>query len=307
MALRSALGPVLLAFGLLAGTSLSASAQIRRSPTDPVTTDPTSIDTAFPPSTQELAFQSKGSRVNGFFYLAPGQGPHATVILLHGFPGNERNLDLAQDLRRAGMNVLFFDYRGSWGSGGTFSFAHALEDVASAVTYVRADSSVKAFRIDPRRLIFLGHSMGGWLALMGAAADSSIRCSVALDYWNVGGDGQRSQRDRQFDSTQTAYASWLTEPGGPLHTDGGQSLGDEMKARGERWDPARSAAALSSRRLLIISTTANESHPALIAALHAAHASRVTGIVWKTDHGFSDRRIRLGRTVVGWMRKECGM
>ncbi len=307
MALRSGLCPVLLSLGLLAGTSLSSSAQTRPSAGDPVTSDPIAVDTAFPPSTQELAFQSKGSRLNGFFYLAPGKGPHTTVILLHGFPGNERNLDLAQDLRRAGMNVLFFDYRGSWGSGGTFSFAHALEDVASAVTYVRTDSSVKAFRIDPRRLIFLGHSMGGWLALMEAAADSSIRCSVALDYWNVGGDGQRSQRDRQFDSTQTAYATWLTAPGGPLHADGRQSLSDEMKAQGKRWDPATSAAVLSSRRLLIISTTANESHPALLAALQAAHAPDVTGIVWKTDHGFSDRRIRLGRTVVGWMRKHCGM
>ncbi|HEY4647815.1 MAG TPA: alpha/beta fold hydrolase [Gemmatimonadales bacterium] len=143
------------------------------------------IDSTYPPSTQELAFQSHGSRLNGFLYLASGREPHPTVILLHGFPGNERNLDLAQALRRAGMNVLFFSYRGAWGSGGTFSFANALDDVASAIRFVRSDSSVTAFRIDNRRLILAGHSMGGWLALMGSAADSSIACTVALDYWNV--------------------------------------------------------------------------------------------------------------------------
>ena len=27
-----------------------------------------------------------------------------------------------QALRRAGTNVLYLDYRGSWGSGGTFTF-----------------------------------------------------------------------------------------------------------------------------------------------------------------------------------------
>ena len=45
-----------------------------------------------------------------------------TVILLHGFPGNERNLDLAQAIRRSGWNAVFFHYRGAWGSGGVFSF-----------------------------------------------------------------------------------------------------------------------------------------------------------------------------------------
>jgi len=100
---------------LLASVSHSPLAQVSHRPTDPVTADPAPVDTAYPPSTEELAFQSQGSRLNGFFYLADGKGPHPTVILLHGFPGNERNLDLAQALRRAGMNVLFFSYRGGVG------------------------------------------------------------------------------------------------------------------------------------------------------------------------------------------------
>ncbi|HSJ76893.1 MAG TPA: alpha/beta fold hydrolase, partial [Gemmatimonadales bacterium] len=133
---------------------------------DPVVTDPARGDTLYPPNTAELSFQSHGSRLNGFFYLAQGGSPHPTVILLHGFPGNERNLDLAQSLRRAGMNVLYFDYRGSWGSAGTFSFAHTLEDVAAAIEFIRSDSSVKTFRVDPERITLLGHSLGGWLALM---------------------------------------------------------------------------------------------------------------------------------------------
>jgi uncharacterized protein len=259
---------------------------------------------SFPPSTEELAFQSHGSRINGFFYLAQGKGPHPTVILLHGFPGNERNLDLAQVLRRAGMNVLFFSYRGAWGSGGTFSFAHALEDVAAAVEYVRSDSSVAAFRIDPRRVSLVGHSMGGWLALMGAAADSSIACTVALDFWNVGDDGRRIRTDHKLDSTYTAYATWLTEPGGPLNAAGASQLTAEMKSQGERWDPVGSAAKLRGRPVLLISTTRNETHARLDAALRAGGAD-VTALQWQTDHGFSDRRIELGSTITRWMPGRC--
>jgi esterase/lipase len=48
----------------------------------------------------------------GLLYLAQGKGPHATVLFLHGFPGNEKNIDLAQAVRRAGFNALVFYYRG---------------------------------------------------------------------------------------------------------------------------------------------------------------------------------------------------
>jgi pimeloyl-ACP methyl ester carboxylesterase len=63
---------------------------------------------------------SHGAMLNAFVYIAAGVGPHPAVVLLHGFPGNERNLDLAQDMRRAGWDVLYFNYRGSWGSPGDF-------------------------------------------------------------------------------------------------------------------------------------------------------------------------------------------
>ena len=290
---------------LLTAVPGSSTAQGNSGRSDPVTTDPAHIDSTYPPSTEELAFLSHGARLNGFFYLAAGKEPHPTIILLHGFPGDERNLDLAQALRRAGMNVLFFSYRGAWGSGGTFSFEHTLEDVAAAMAFVRRDSSLAAFRVDPRRISVIGHSMGGWLALMQAAADSSIACTVALDFWNVGDDGRRMPTDRGLDSTATAYTTWLTAPGGPIHADGGSALVAEMKVHAEEWDPAGLASAIARRPLLLISTTANESHPHLVAALRAAHANRLTAMLWKTDHGFSDRRIRLARTIVGWLEKEC--
>ena len=35
------------------------------------------------------------------------------MILFHGLPGNEQNLDLAQAIRRANWNVLTLHYRGS--------------------------------------------------------------------------------------------------------------------------------------------------------------------------------------------------
>src|ERR1700738_3458057 len=91
-----------------------------------------------PASMEEIAILSHGARLNGLIYLSSGAHPHPVVIFLHGYPGNERNLDLAQAVRRAGYQALFIDYRGNWGSGGTFSFANALEDTRAVLAWVRA-------------------------------------------------------------------------------------------------------------------------------------------------------------------------
>src|SRR5919112_488927 len=163
-----------LAAALALGTIVAVQPLGAQAAYDPVTADPPARDSAFPPSVEELALTSAGARMNALMYVAQGKGPHPTVILLHGYPGNERNLDLAQAMRRAGMNVLYFSYRGAWGSGGTFSFANAQEDVAAALRWTRSPEVASKYRVDPSRVALVGHSMGGWLALRGAAADPRV-------------------------------------------------------------------------------------------------------------------------------------
>jgi predicted alpha/beta-fold hydrolase len=78
-----------------------------------ITTDP-APDSAFPASVEAPDILSHGARLNSVLYLASGGRPHPTVVLLHGFPGNEKNLDLAYAMRRAGWNALIPHYRGAW-------------------------------------------------------------------------------------------------------------------------------------------------------------------------------------------------
>jgi len=123
--------------GLLVGLSGMVQADEHAYPIPAaVITDP-APDAANPPHSAQVLVPSHGVGMNGLFYLAGGAGPHPTIVLLHGFPGNEQNLDLAQAIRRAGWNVLTMHYRGSWGSPGVFSIAHVLEDVDAAVAFVR--------------------------------------------------------------------------------------------------------------------------------------------------------------------------
>ncbi|WP_433967320.1 alpha/beta hydrolase family protein [Tunturiibacter gelidiferens] len=83
-----------------------------------ITADPVH-DKTNPAGFETFQIPSHGALLNALAYIAPGPAPHPVVLLLHGFPGNEKNLDLAQAIRRDGWDVVYFDYRGSWGSPAT--------------------------------------------------------------------------------------------------------------------------------------------------------------------------------------------
>ena len=282
----------------------SAGAQSRAAAYDPVTMDPPIRDTVNPASREELSFTSHGSRLNGLMYTAQGAEPHPTVILLHGYPGVERNLDLAQAMRRAGINVLYFNYRGSWGSQGTFSFANAQEDVQSAIGFVRTPEVARRLRIDPTRIALIGHSMGGWLAFLGAAADPSIQCVggiEAIDMTYIRGERTPSRRT---DSAFIVYANTLTAPGGPLRASS-DSLLASLHTNAETWTLPRHAAQLSGRTILLLDNNRNAGHAGFVASLRQAGAKHLTEEVWNTDHTFSDRRIALAHKVLEWLHSDC--
>lgn len=275
---------------------------------DPVTMDPPARDSVHPARLAEVAFESAGARLNGIFYLPAGPGPHPVVVLLHGNPGNERNLDVAQALRRAGYAALYFNYRGSWGSGGTFSRTHALEDVHAALRFVRSPLAAGRYRTDSMRVALVGHSMGGWLALLAAAADPRAGCVGALDFVNTGARGRRLLLDRAADSARTVEDSWLTAPGGPYRTEGGgPALVAEMKANAERWDLLAHAPALRERRVLLIGSANRTEHDSLAAALGGPRAPGLTTHWMPTDHSFSDRRIALARAILDWLQGPCAL
>lgn len=137
------------------------------------------LTSRFPAGLDGVTFDSQGCKLLGGFYRAQGETPRPTVVLLHGIPGVEKNLDLASALRDAGFNVLYFHYRGCWGSEGTYSISGQVADVRSATEWVLRQPCV-----DGSRLALVGNSLGGYMALAAGATDTRfgarIRAIVAL-------------------------------------------------------------------------------------------------------------------------------
>lgn len=253
---------------------------------------------------QTLQIPSHGVNLNALMYVAAGAGPHPTVVLLHGFPGNERNLDLAQDIRRAGWNVLYFNYRGAWGTPGEFSFANSIEDTASAIAYLRQPDVAGSLRVDPGRIVLVGHSMGGFMAVQGAANDPGIKAFATISAADMAGfmGWRLSQKPREEAIAETA-AALSAEGMAPLAGCTPNGLAEELAMHAARWSFIDSVEALKGRNALIISSDDGlaPSNSGFAASLMQAGAKHVTATHLSTDHAYSDKRIELSKTVLDWL------
>lgn len=290
-------------------SSADAAAASPDRPADPVVHDPEAVDPEHPPAMRELSFTSGGSKLNGLIYLADGAGPHPTIVLLHGYAGNERNLDLAQALRRAGHNVLYFNYRGSWGSGGEFSTSNAVDDVAAALAMLRERAS--EYRVDPDRIALVGHSFGGFTAAMATLADPEVRCLVFLAGANMGGFGKAAAADPELRALLTeGLGEAMDHEGGPIEAEPEAVVADVIDSA-ERFDLTARAPDLLDRPVLLVAgardLTAEKAvhHDPFLAALQQAGHERVTELVLPDDHYFSAHRIALARAVADWLETAC--
>ena len=256
-------------------------------------------DSVQPAAMSAFVLPSRGSGMNAVMYTASGAGPHPTLLLLHGFPGNEQNLDLAQAARRAGWNVLTFHYRGSWGSQGDFSFLNAAEDTHAALAFLRDPANVARLHIDPKRIAVAGHSMGGYMAADAAADDPSVVGLFLIDPWNIGADAR-------LVGTPAGRKAWHEHAEGnfpPLAGTSEEKLAVEMEANADRFDLTKRTIAFGSRPVDIIGAErgGGSAQTALLDQVRAAGNSKARGGVWATDHPFSDMRIRLASELVTWL------
>jgi predicted alpha/beta-fold hydrolase len=81
---------------------------------------------------------SNGNTLNAKFYAVEIGKPLPTVILLHGIPGNDDNpLGLAEKLNNNEINVLVFNYQGTFESEGLFNFDNCQNDIKTAMDFLK--------------------------------------------------------------------------------------------------------------------------------------------------------------------------
>ncbi len=253
-------------------------------------------NTNAPAKSTELFIPSGASLLAGLIYQPNGNEKHPTLLLLHGYPGNERNLDIAQVVRAHGWNVIYFDYRGSWGSQGKFSFTNCVEDVVNVVAFCHRYSD--SLHIDTANIALFGHSMGGWVCLQALARLPAVKKGFALSTWNIGLDFKKVMNAKERidliakSGNSTKYFvlnTSLSDLFGPVMT------------HPERYEPATHAALLAKKSIVMLDE--HHRNEVIATAIRAQHPADFDYEVWNTDHPFSNKRVSLMNKVLAFLEK----
>ena len=258
-----------------------------------------------PASIAELTIVSNGSRMPGHIYQAAGAGPHPTAVMLHGYPGNEKNLDLAQALRKAGWNALFFHYRGAWGSEGAFSFLGAEQDVQTVIAYVQDSDNARRLKIDPNKVSLVGHSMGGHMAIAGILDNSRVRCAVAHDGANMGAGGKGLFSDEQNTKLWSNYSDTLFM----LNGWSGEKALAEIAKHGASLDLVKRAKNINGRAVSLIAADTDvipiDLHIKPLQKALSKYSNKLSYELIDDDHSFSNSRDKLINSTLKFLDDNC--
>jgi acetyl esterase/lipase len=133
-----------------------------------------------PPPDERVSY---GADPNQFLdvRLPRAKGPHSILLNIHGGYWRAKNDlkhagHLCEALRKAGVATFNLEYRRVGNPGG--GWPGTFEDIRSAYRLVQQEHS--RFHLDLDRLVVMGHSAGGQLALCLAERDPSVGRVISL-------------------------------------------------------------------------------------------------------------------------------
>ena len=247
-------------------------------------------DSLSPAGIVELQIPSSGSKIYGFSYTANGKRLHPTVVFAHGMPGNERNLDLAQNLRRAGYNVVYFDYRGSWGSEGKYSYSNSIRDVSAVLDFITDSMNIEKLKVDTNRVALVGHSLGAGIALIEGIRNDKVKAIAGISVMNP----YTLLQGKEAQSNVIGLEEYISTLG-MLETDPETYLKDLMLHLNE-YD-IESLITSTKKPVLVIDEHRKNDY------LEGINKKKLTYRIWDTDHAFTNRRIALSTELRTWLDK----
>jgi pimeloyl-ACP methyl ester carboxylesterase len=262
-------------------------------------------DKNFPATMSPLLFFNGKSKLFGTMFIASGEKNKPTVLMLNGFPGNETNHDIARMLQRFGFNVMGFNYSGSWGSGGSYSFANILSDTEAALDFLMNDQCREKFRVDPNKIILLGYSMGGFSALYNSIKYDSIKNIIAIAPFNAGMFGQILESNKEIKSYSV---SQMIDAMNFVNNESAEDLLNEMIENKSDWNLLNHLKSLELKNILLFGAKYDSiaplqiHHYPLSENLLKANPNTKVHLI-ETGHSFSDKRIELITIIYNWVNK----
>jgi len=255
-----------------------------------------------------IDLRSNGVKLDAKFYPVNKTDKVPTVILLHGFPGNQSSpLGLAEKLNSAGFNILVFNYQGSYLSEGNFSFDNCIDNVSAAFNFLADPGNQARFKIDTSKIVVCGYSFGGTVALESGMYNDKIRNIISIGNDDHSVSLKKVAADSVFRKAYQGYVAKSFGPEGPFRGD----LKTQMELylqNIDRYDLVKNAEKLKNKKVLFIvgwldKTSYLEINTLpLYRKLQQLKAENISIKGFETDHQFGNVAEDLANAITDWIK-----
>ncbi|MBE0676393.1 MAG: prolyl oligopeptidase family serine peptidase [Bacteroidales bacterium] len=251
-----------------------------------------------------------GNKLNAFFYPSEKDYSSPTLILLLGYPGNQNfPLGLGEKLSPLGINVLAFNYQGTWNSEGDFSFESSMQDAGSAIKFLKKKETIEKFKVDTSNIILGGYSYGGGMALNAAIYNPEIRKIISIAGADESVFGRKMLADQNYRNVREQMLFKSFYPNGPIKGDF-EAVITFWLSNLDRYDLVLNADSLKDKDILLIGgwddtgVVIEEHIIPLYRKLQYLDANQLEVMIFNTDHSFQNVREELTETIYRWITNE---
>ena len=260
-----------------------------------------------------IDLRNNGNKLDAKFYQVDKAISPPTLILLHGFPGNANSpYGLVERLTKNGINVLVFNYEGSFNSEGIFSWENCMTNIGVAYSFLKQKNNIQQFSIDTSKIFVCGCSMGAAFALSAAVHNSEIRKLIAV----AGGNDlsiylQKMKSDPIFRTALEKRIATAVMPNGPIKGDSAyiHKYFDQLMSSYEYFDLIKNAEKLKNKEIFFITGWLDTTIPMeefIIPSyrkLKTLYPKSVSIKALETDHYFTNARDELASSIIEWVNK----
>lgn len=235
-----------------------------------------------------------------------GKNPLATVLVVPGWGGGPSDvLGIGKALSPEGIAVVVLTPRGWYASEGSASFANALDDIGTALNWIRTS---KRENIETKNIILGGHSWGGGVSLAYAARDTSVRRIFSVAGTDHSILIRQYLADEEFAAMVKKILTSTSAPDGPIRF-GVESTLSELKENQKIYGLSENADKLADRSIIIFGgwedrhTTIDDFLLPNYRAFKTAGAEDITFKTYHDNHGFGSVRKELHSDLISWIKK----
>jgi len=242
---------------------------------------------------ENVSFENEGYKLLGRIYRPNVTGKFPAVVLCHGYPGDAKNMDLAEELAFNNIVSFVFYYRGAWGSEGAYSLRALDPSARDAIEFLRSRPFV-----DSGRVGVIGHSMGAVPASKRLSADPKLKTGVFMA--PAAGFAARVSKEHV-----DQYVERLMSMGeGKLNALSEDVLRSDLLWLAENLDPKDVIRSVKVPLLFIVGSNDTATTPEACRLLYEnANQPKHFILIDGADHIFSEHKVPLINSIVNWMRE----